>query len=77
MDHLLRQNEEGTNHTDEKVRHEINTLISAGSETNALAICFTLIMLAMNPEIQVIHTCMMKWSVTLYETTVSTKSAYF
>ncbi|KAK7595042.1 hypothetical protein V9T40_001475 [Parthenolecanium corni] len=52
MDHLLRQNEEGTNHTDEKVRHEINTLISAGSETNALAICFTLIMLAMNPEIQ-------------------------
>lgn len=53
MDQFLKQNEEGEKLTDKEIIYEGNTMLAAGSETNALTISFTLIMLAMNPEIQV------------------------
>lgn len=53
MDQFLKYNEEGAELTDKEIIYEANTMLAAGSETNALTISFTLIMLAMNPEIQV------------------------
>lgn len=50
---LNERNEDGEKLTDKEIIHELNTMIAAGSETNALTISFTLVMLAMNPEIQV------------------------
>lgn len=50
---MLRLNKEGIELTDEELIYEGINVVAGGSETNALAICFTLMMLAMNPEIQV------------------------
>lgn len=53
MDQFLKYNEEGAKLTDKEIIYEANTMLAASSETNALTISFTLIMLAMNPKIQV------------------------
>lgn len=53
IDQFLKYNEEGAELTDKEIIHETNTILVAGSETNALTISFTLVMLAMNSEIQV------------------------
>ncbi|KAK7595043.1 hypothetical protein V9T40_001476 [Parthenolecanium corni] len=52
MDQFLKYNEEGAKLTDKEIIYEANTMLAASSETNALTISFTLIMLAMNPKIQ-------------------------
>lgn len=53
VDSLLRLNEEGAGFSDNDICNEIVTMLVAGSETNALTVSFTLIMLAMNPHFQV------------------------
>ncbi len=54
MDVLLKANERETVLTDTEILDEVITLLPAGSETSAITGCFLLMMLAMNPNIQVI-----------------------
>lgn len=51
-EHLLRLNETEKQSDDELMQEGVTT-IAAGYETSAMTICFALIMLAMNPDIQV------------------------
>uniref|UniRef100_A0A2S2Q055 Cytochrome p450 n=1 Tax=Sipha flava TaxID=143950 RepID=A0A2S2Q055_9HEMI len=52
LDTLLELNEVGANLTDIEVRDEVVTMMSAGSDTSAVTICFCLLLLAIQPDIQ-------------------------
>ncbi|XP_015378113.1 PREDICTED: cytochrome P450 4C1-like [Diuraphis noxia] len=54
LDILFELNNNGSGHfSDSDIRDEVITIMIAGSETNAITICFCLLMLAMNQDIQV------------------------
>ncbi|KAK7588226.1 hypothetical protein V9T40_005471 [Parthenolecanium corni] len=52
LDLLLELNEEGAEFSDTDIRDEVVTMMIGGSETSALTLSFTLLMLAMNSEVQ-------------------------
>uniref|UniRef100_A0A8D8V6D0 Cytochrome P450 4C1 n=1 Tax=Cacopsylla melanoneura TaxID=428564 RepID=A0A8D8V6D0_9HEMI len=52
LDILLELKAAGAHFTDDDIRDEVITMMIGGSETSALTNCFTLLMLAMHPEIQ-------------------------
>ncbi|KAK7604566.1 hypothetical protein V9T40_005752 [Parthenolecanium corni] len=52
LDILLKLNDEGAEFSDSDIRDEVVTMMIGGSETSALTLSFTLLMLAMNPEVQ-------------------------
>ncbi|XP_015378114.1 PREDICTED: cytochrome P450 4C1-like [Diuraphis noxia] len=53
LDILFELNNNGGHFSDSDIRDEVITMMIAGSETNAITICFCLLMLAMNQDIQV------------------------
>ena len=50
---LLELNEQGAGFSDQDLYDETITMMIGGSETSAITNCFTLLMLAMHPQIQV------------------------
>ncbi|XP_025415552.1 cytochrome P450 4C1-like isoform X2 [Sipha flava] len=52
LDKLLALNEAGANFSNEELRDEVVTMMSAGTETSAVTICFCLLLLAIHQDIQ-------------------------
>ena len=53
LDKLLELNEEGAEFSDQDLYDETITMMIGGSETSAITNSFTLLMLAMHPDVQV------------------------
>ncbi|KAF2878993.1 hypothetical protein ILUMI_27175 [Ignelater luminosus] len=52
LDLMIELSSNGSGFTDEELRDEVTTIISAGSDTTAMAIGYVLIMLALHPQYQ-------------------------
>ncbi|XP_026817199.1 cytochrome P450 4C1-like [Rhopalosiphum maidis] len=52
LDTLFELNEAGANFSDDDIKDEVVTMMIGGSETSAITICFSLLLLAIYPDIQ-------------------------